>query len=745
MDRDINLPPDSQNELRNDDTNIEMMASLKKDIYELEKGSQQTLPDFDIQETPQDEIKISESLKLKGKTGQPVQYQKEAEQQFGILPSSIKSTITMTATTMQEHPKISLAMLIVIIIAFCYCIFLFSRSLYEKHKERTLILPTQRNLKLPYSMEYLRNQIQIKIQESGISYLVMYDSTAKESAACFSMSSGSYHEKFIDDVSEGVAHLLEHSIFLKMKSRERNLLSTWNAWTGDESTQYMFATSNKNFLNSFQIYWRLLSNFTKTDKIYNETNAVDSEFKMDLQNEDWIKELLQSYVSDNKEHPAKRFSIGSEKTLKHMGIDEEVFVFYQNFYSTQSSSIVAIISSDKEEEVSPNGMTSLTPLVSKEVSNSELERISNNMVNTLQMDRQSLKDTANQAINYNLPYSNLPGVLFLTSKKSPLVNFKFQISNNFKSQFEVSENIAIIGYFLEYILIEKLQYQWKYANELSVSFDTIKLISYLEIGIEQTELGRKFIGSIVSVVLGAIQEVKRKYAMKGNYFDELKKLMDMAFYLTPKPSDNFDFTDKIADNIRKFGIQNAVSGWGVIDNWSKEIQENIFDHLSLENMLLTISEDLTEDESARDGDGELKKPKDWDLYELFSSLIGKPLSSGSDDVYESQEYQDQYHAEYKAFYHFQPINDKKLLKEIVNVSNELNYDSYKKNDFILSSTFMKKVQLRKLKNDNNKIEYLEGTNSKSKNVLFKFNENFALPKIYVYISFKVDASAFYVF
>jgi hypothetical protein len=50
----------------------------------------------------------------------------------------------------------------------------------------------------------------------------------------------------------------------------------------------------------------------------------------------------------------------------------------------------------------------------------------------------------------------------------------------------------------------------------------------------------------------------------------------MLFYLTPKPSDNFEFVDKIADNLRRYGMANAISGWNVIDNWSKEIQDNIF-------------------------------------------------------------------------------------------------------------------------------------------------------------------------
>ena len=125
--------------------------------------------------------------------------------------------------------------------------------------------------------------------------MVLFDEKAKESAACFSLNSGSFHEHYLDKMSQGTAHLLEHSIFLGLDPKERNLLSTWNAWTGEESTQYMFSTSNKNFLKSFGIYWRLISNFTKSDQIIKETSAVDSEFKMDLQNIGWIMVLMQGF------------------------------------------------------------------------------------------------------------------------------------------------------------------------------------------------------------------------------------------------------------------------------------------------------------------------------------------------------------------------------------------------------------------------------------------------------------------
>jgi secreted Zn-dependent insulinase-like peptidase len=68
--------------------------------------------------------------------------------------------------------------------------------------------------------------------------------------------------------------------------------------------------------------------------------------------------------------------------------------------------------------------------------------------------------------------------------------------------------------------MEKLESQWKYALSVGISFDTLKEISFMEIAVQLSELGRKYTGSIIAVVLAAIKEVKKEYGQHNQYFDE---------------------------------------------------------------------------------------------------------------------------------------------------------------------------------------------------------------------------------
>lgn len=116
--------------------------------------------------------------------------------------------------------------------------------------------------------------------------------------------------------------------------------------------------------------------------------------------------------------------------------------------------------------------------------------------------------------------------------------------------------------------------------------------------------------------------------------------------------DNFGFVDKMADNIRKFGMPNAISGWSIIDVSSEIIQRNIFENLKVNNLMIIVAEDFTKNANSKEHD----TYNDWNLEDLFDKTIGKPLNFRSPEkngVVESAEKIDQYHKDFKAFYHYQ--------------------------------------------------------------------------------------------
>lgn len=152
------------------------------------------------------------------------------------------------------------------------------------------------------------------------------------------------------------------------------------------------------------------------------------------------------------------------------------------------------------------------------------------MIKILEKDKIGLKEAPNLKITYGLPYDNLPAVLFTSTSGIPQLRLRFQISNLDNNELGMAESLSVISYYLEYILIEKLQYQWKYSLGVDLSFNTFKKFSFLELNISLSELGRRFINSIISAVFAGIEEVRKEYAMKNEFFDEIKDLMDMAFY-----------------------------------------------------------------------------------------------------------------------------------------------------------------------------------------------------------------------
>ena len=127
------------------------------------------------------------------------------------------------------------------------------------------------------SLKYLRNKIKLLKLPNGLTWIHINDHKLKDtSSGNFRVEVGSYDE-IRENVENGVAHLLEHSLFLKNTNQEKSLFINWNANTASQATNYLFSTSNKNFKAGFEVYWNNLINFEPLEKIRDELSNVDSE------------------------------------------------------------------------------------------------------------------------------------------------------------------------------------------------------------------------------------------------------------------------------------------------------------------------------------------------------------------------------------------------------------------------------------------------------------------------------------
>jgi secreted Zn-dependent insulinase-like peptidase len=497
----------------------------------------------------------------------------------------------------------------------------------------------------------------------------------------------------------GIAHLLEHMIFHGISSQDRNLLSFSNAWTSDTNTQYMFSSTNKNFLQSFALYWRALANFTKYDykEVSSEIASVQAEFLITLENDYWIERYLLSENLDKKSHPLHRFKSGSKKSLLRPQVQDQIWKFYQDYYSTSNLIVVAVVDVDydlsKRNSNLQKALNVVTPAKPNPVqTQKKFTKFQNDLKKIIGSKTLSMKTGPTPQTNYGVPYKKNPIVLFLNTTSDPKIKLSFQVDHLGKSDFEIGKILGFVCFYLKNLLLQKLKYESGNAIGVGVGFTQERTYSFLNVDVTLSEMGRKYGNKIIFTVLGAIGEVRDTYAVKKEYFLEFQRLSGMEFWLTPKPENSLQLSQSIAERIDRVGINGAITDLTVFGDWDsdfKKTQENIFKWLDVENMRVVVFEDFGVEATAKTVD--IYDP--IDLGSSFESLLGKPTSF-DDQSKNSNVVLDQWSSDYKAFYHFQKVEDPALVQKWKDAAREVKFQPYQKNQYILSDKFMQSIKNR---------------------------------------------------
>lgn len=304
----------------------------------------------------------------------------------------------------------------------------------------------------------------------------------------------------------------------------------------------------------------------------------------------------------------------------------------------------------------------------------------------------SMKTGPTPQASYGVPYKKNPIVLFLNTSRDPKINLSFQVDHQGKSDLEIGKNLTLVCFYLKNLLLQKLKWETGHAIEVQARFEQERTYSFLKVDVTLSEMGRKYATGIVSTVLGAIREVRDTYAVEIEYFEEFQRLSGMEFWLTPKPESSLVLTQSIADRIDRFGVNGAITDltvFGSSDSDFKKTQENIFKWLDVENMRVVIFEDFGVEATAKTVD--MYDP--IDLSSSFESLLGKPTSF-DDQSKNSNVVLDQWSSDYKAFYHFQKVEDQALVQKWKDAARKVKFQPYQKNQYILSDKFMQSIKNR---------------------------------------------------
>jgi insulysin len=168
--------------------------------------------------------------------------------------------------------------------------------------------------------------------------LLISDPTFNKSAAAIDIAVGD-HEDPADKL--GMAHFLEHVLFLGTKTYpvpdefaaflEANQ-GDWNAYTASESTNFHFDINHDAFEGALERFSLFFREPTFNPEFFpKERKAVNSEYMKNLDSdESRTFSVFQKIL--NQDHPASRFTIGSEETLGKASV-EDMASFFKKQYS----------------------------------------------------------------------------------------------------------------------------------------------------------------------------------------------------------------------------------------------------------------------------------------------------------------------------------------------------------------------------------------------------------------------------
>jgi insulysin len=156
---------------------------------------------------------------------------------------------------------------------------------------------------------------------NGLEILIISDAKADQSAACVTVSAGSWSDPL---EYAGMAHFCEHMLFMGTKkypndndffSSISDYAGAANAFTAPNRTVYMFSAQTNGFLSLLDRFAHFfIDPLFNPSNIAREMHAVDQEFAKNIENDGW-REYMVFKETGNPNHPNRLFSTGNSQTL----------------------------------------------------------------------------------------------------------------------------------------------------------------------------------------------------------------------------------------------------------------------------------------------------------------------------------------------------------------------------------------------------------------------------------------------
>lgn len=418
-----------------------------------------------------------------------------------------------------------------------------------------------------------RRDYRALVLDNQLKVLLISDPETDKAAASVDVNSGSNSNP---DAFEGLAHFLEHMLFLGTKKfpesgEYQEYIASHggrhNAYTSYENTSYFFDI-DKDYLeptlDRFAQFF--IAPLFTPEYVDRERNAVNSEYQSNLQN-DGRRSYAAFKAIINQNHPLSLFSVGNLETLQNKpegNLRDALLEHYNENYSANMMS-AAILGAESLDELEVMAREYFSGIENRNVSApGTMEEIFTDGQLPAMLQIIPVRDS--RSLSYTFPI--------------PVVR------EHYKSK-PLSYLGNIIGHEGEGSLLSLLK-EKGWVNGLSAGGN----MSYpdnatFSISVSLTEEGVNKIDEISSLVFQFIELVKRE-GIQEWLFEEQQTLADLsfAFQETSPPS---SYVSAMSRNLQEYPAAEVISAAYAFENYKPEFMNEVLNQLRPDNALLTFT------------------------------------------------------------------------------------------------------------------------------------------------------------
>ena len=364
-------------------------------------------------------------------------------------------------------------------------------------------------------------KIKVGILDNYLKYSVIKDNlSTDQSLSHIAVSVGVGSEMDPED-SEGLAHFLEHMLFLGSKNypgekqfEEKVKINggMTNAYTSNNTTVYYLSILHsglEEILDMFSQFF--ISPLFNIDAVDREVRAVDSEHKKNIQNDMWRIFRFKSVIS-NRDHPSHKFSTGSLETLSDENIREKMIAFYNEYYCSNNISISISTSLDIDDTIDliKKYFSAILPKNEIKAKEAYLKKLQDNPV-----FRENTLGNWYQLI----PVKDIKLINYIWTIPSEIVNYESKIWSIVSYVFRNTDKGSLYSFLIDKGYIETLY--TNIDNSATYSLYTLTIVCS-KLGMENLEE----INSLVSFYINKIKEIENWNIYATDYINILQSHYD---------------------------------------------------------------------------------------------------------------------------------------------------------------------------------------------------------------------------